>query len=135
MSDEAFRVRLAVNFNTFYIYIVAAHIGRFDCEGVSVGQMHFNLLEEGSAYFVTSAHRIDRIKSHCAHHVPGRHLTQILVATQPGWSVEIQLVHYLGSIFSCFPWLSYLVKQVDHMVRWFIAVGLLADHAGGEDGV
>lgn len=84
MGKVGLVVRLTVYFDRLNVNILFAHFGGKYCKCLSVSQMQLHLREQGSTDFILSADRIDRIESHCAEYVPGRHLSTVFVSAKTG---------------------------------------------------
>ena len=82
---------------------------------------------------IDPACRINFIKAHGAHDVPGRHLPAVIVAAEAVGLVGVKFRHDLADAHLGLGRLAHIVVKIGDMVTLFIALRALTDQAGNID--
>ncbi len=130
MADPAATPRLAVPADRLDVRAVRSVARRQHHQLAPAGQLDLRAIDQRAAEHVVRTDRIDRIQAQRTEHVPGTRLPAVLIA---GEAIGLRLVHGFQQLaHAC---LRLVMRagvrvQVGHMVAGFVAVRVLADHAG-----
>ena len=123
------RVGLAVQTGVLDVDVLVADIVGTDGKGLAVADVHRHFREQRSAEDVFATSRLHLVDAHRREDVPGRHLTNVLIAAQTVGGVVVEFAQRAADELSTLPGLAHIVIEVEHVVAGFVAVGILSDKA------
>ena len=107
---------LTVKFYRFDISVLSREILSNHLEFLTILKVYRHLFEMRHTNDEHAACRCHRIESHCAHHVPSRHLTAVLVTAETIRLVGVKLIHDLVDDLLCFNRFSNEIEQISHVM-------------------
>ena len=126
MMDPAAVERLAIQFCFLDVDVLRGIVMGFDSEGFARAvfriELNFYFVKHRAGYLVFTIAGVDRMDPHRGQHIPGRHLTDIFIATN---SISISAIGFVAN--GACPFLSQprhadFVEQERHLMHWFVSV-------------
>src|SRR5438876_914928 len=100
---------LPIQFCRFDVEVCRRHIWRLYYKCFTVFEIVFHLFEKRRPKDVNRQTRSNLVKTARTEHIPGRHLTTVLVSDQTVGFRLVELVHDLANKFLRFPWLASII--------------------------
>ena len=91
--------------------LVAAVVST-DGKGLAFADGNHCLLYDGRTELIDTAARLNLLEAKSRHDVPGRHLADVLVATNACRLVSVELVHHLANALLCLARLADIVVHI-----------------------
>ena len=130
MSDVVLGIRFSVQRNAFHILVFLGQTFSQNGESLSILQVKHKFRHLRCTEYIFSAYRIHRIESHGREHIPGRHLSAIIVSAKSVRSRTILGIEDLTDQFlSTFRFAGQSI-QISHVVTRFVTVSIITDQTG-----
>ena len=129
MSEKRFVIRLSVQCGGLDIGTIRAVVVSDNLERPAVLLMNRHTLKQRTADDVIVHARRNRIKAHGAEHIPGRHLSGIVISGKPVRVVGILRVKNFPDALLRLPRRAGIVVEIGDVMTRFVAVPVLSDPA------